>query len=159
MNFQTMNKQRKFMLIAAGIGIIAMFLPWITISIFGFSNSVNGMRDTGILIFLCFVAAAVIAIMGDPTQALDKTMWVLALAAAGLATLLMVIFLLRSTDMLSLLGYGFYFALLASMGLLFAVYNYRRAGYNIKDGLDSLKNSVGDKNKIDSPPPPPPPVV
>ena len=33
MNFQTMNKQRKFVLIAAAIGVISMFLPWISISI------------------------------------------------------------------------------------------------------------------------------
>ncbi len=35
MNFQTMNKQRKFILIAAAVGIIAMFLPWVKISFFG----------------------------------------------------------------------------------------------------------------------------
>ena len=31
MNFQTMNKQRKFVLIAAAVGVISMFLPWISI--------------------------------------------------------------------------------------------------------------------------------
>ncbi len=157
MNFQTMNKQRKFMLIVAAIGAISMFLPWITISFLGMSNSVNGMRDTGILIFLCFLAAGVIALMGDQTQALDKTMWIIALAASGLAALLMIIFFLRSMDALSFLGTGFYLALLASLALLFVVYNYRNTGYNIKDGFDSLKNSMGEKNKTDTPPPPPPP--
>lgn len=37
MNFQTMNKQRKFVLIPAAAGIISMFLPWVRISVFGFS--------------------------------------------------------------------------------------------------------------------------
>ena len=94
--------------------------------------------------------------MGDQTQSLDKTVWTVALAASGLAAILMVIFFLRTMDAISYLGFGFYLALLASLGLLYVVYNYRNAGYNIKDGFDSLKNSMGEKNKIDSPPPPPP---
>ena len=32
MNFQTLNKQRKMILIAAAIGLIAVFLPWIKMS-------------------------------------------------------------------------------------------------------------------------------
>ena len=33
MNFQTMNKQRKFVLIAAAVGVISMFLPWVSVSV------------------------------------------------------------------------------------------------------------------------------
>jgi hypothetical protein len=61
MNFQTMNKQRKFVLIAAGVGIISMFLPWVSVSVLGFSQTVNGMHDKGILVFLCFSASVIIA--------------------------------------------------------------------------------------------------
>ena len=58
MNFQTMSKQRKFVLIASAIGIISMFLPWF--SFFGFR--ISGMHGVGILVFLCFVIRPHIAI-------------------------------------------------------------------------------------------------
>ena len=69
MNFQTMNKQRKFILIAAVVGIIGMFLPWINVFFF----SVNGMHSWGILAFLSFIVAGAVALLGDQTKNLDKT--------------------------------------------------------------------------------------
>lgn len=154
MNFQTMNTQRKFMMIAAGVGVIAMFLPWIRISLFGFgSESINGFHDTGILVFLCFVACGVIAFMGDQQAPLGKTMWMASLIAGGLAAVLMIIFFLRGMDAISYISFGFYLSLLAALGLVYAIYNYRAAGYNVKDGFDSLKDDInkktdsGDTNK------------
>ena len=85
MNFQTMNKQRKFVLIAAAIGVISMFLPWISVSVLGYSQSVNGMHDKGILVFLCFAASGIIAYLGDQTKNLDKTMWTVTLLAGAIA--------------------------------------------------------------------------
>lgn len=156
MNFQTMNKQRKFILIAAGIGIIAMFLPWIKISFLGYTaGSVNGMHDWGILIFLCFIAAGGVTLLGDQTKTLDKTMWMVALVACGIAALLMVIFFIRASDAISFISLGFYLALIAALGALYAAYNYRAAGYNIKDGFNSLKEDIEKKTKSDNPPPPP----
>jgi len=67
MNFQTMNKQRKFVLIAAAVGIISMFLPWI--SFFGFS--INGMHGSGIVVFLCFAVSGIISLLGDQTKNLE----------------------------------------------------------------------------------------
>src|SRR6266536_3200206 len=56
MNFQTMSRQRKFIMIAAAAGIISVFLPWVTVSIFGESQSTNGFRSYGIVVFLAFAA-------------------------------------------------------------------------------------------------------
>ena len=58
MNFQTMHRQRKFILIAAAAGVISMFLPWVSISAFGMDvgQSNNGVRGGGILIFFLFAA-------------------------------------------------------------------------------------------------------
>ena len=90
MNFETMSKQRKFILIAAAVGFIAMFLPWINISFFGISSSLNGMHDKGILVFICFVVAGVLAYTGDQTKNLDKKNWFIVLIAGALATLIML---------------------------------------------------------------------
>ena len=86
MNFQTMSKQRKFILIASAVGVISMFLPWVKISLFGFSSSVNGMRDAGIFIFLCFVACGVISFLGNQTTNLDRTMWMVTLIVGGIGS-------------------------------------------------------------------------
>jgi len=141
MNFQTMNKQRKFILIAALAGIIAMFLPWV--SVFGFSS--NGMHGSGIVVFLCFIGAGVVAYLGDQTKTLDKTYWFVALACGGLATLITVINFLRGIEAISYYGIGFYAATAASIAVLAAAYVYRSPGDSIKSGFDSLKNDIEKK--------------
>lgn len=143
MNFQTMSKQRKFVLIAAAAGVIGTFLPWV--SVFGFS--VNGLHGFGIFIFLCFIVAGALAFMGDQTKNLDKTNWMITLIAGGLAALIMVINLLNSIDGFSFLGIGFYIDLLASIGVLAAAFLFRTPGDTIKGGFDSFKKDMNDKMK------------
>ena len=146
-----MSKQRKFILIASAIGVISMFLPWVKISLFGFSSSVNGMRDSGIFIFLCFVACGVISFLGNQTTNLDRTMWMVTLIVGGLAALIMVINFLRASDGMNFLSYGFYMALLSSIGLVVAAYLFRTPGESIKSGFDSLKKDIEEKTKQDTP--------
>ena len=151
MNFQTMSKQRKFILIASAVGVISMFLPWVKISLFGFSSSVNGMRDSGIFIFLCFVACGVISFLGNQSINLDRTMWMVTLIVGGLAALIMIINFLRASDARDFLSYGFYLALLSSIGLVVAAYLFRTPGESIKSGFDSLKKDIEEKTKQDTP--------
>lgn len=161
MNFETMNKQRKFILLAATAGILGMFLPWIRISFFGItSGSINGMHDWGILTFLCFIAAGGVALSGDQTRSLNKTPWMITMISGGIAALFMVIFFIRAMDVsISFLSFGFYLSLIAALVLLYASYAYRALGYNIKDGFDSLKGDIEKKTKNDQTPPPTPPVI
>ena len=149
MNFQTMNKQRKFILIAAAVGIIAMFLPWVRVSIFGISNSVNGLHGSGILVLLCFAGAGVVAFLGDQTKNLDKTFWMIALVCGGLATLIMVWNLIDafSSGISSYISIGFYLATAAAIGVLASAWLFKASGYSIKDGFDSLKHDIEDKTK------------
>ena len=151
MNFQTMSKQRKFILIAAAIGIIAMFLPWID----AFVIKANGMHGKGIIVFLCFAAAGVMAYMGDQTKNLDKTPWFITLICGAIATLMMILFYSDASSnsiVGSLLAYGFYIAAIASIGLLAVTYLFRSAGDSIKGGLDKLKDTIEQKTKSDNPP-------
>ncbi len=152
MNFQTMNRQRKFILIAAAAGFIAMFLPWVRISFFGLSNSINGMHGSGILVFLCFIGAGVVAFLGDQAKNLDKTFWFIALACGALASLIMVWnFIDAMGSGMSYLSIGFYLALLAAVGVLLAAYIYRNPSDSIKSGFDSLKQDIEEKTKTDNP--------
>jgi amino acid transporter len=75
------HKQKLYALIAAGVALVALFLPWISISAsFGGAmqgtfnspgGSVNGMRDWGLLSFAGIIGVAVLTLMGN--RALDYT--------------------------------------------------------------------------------------
>jgi peptidoglycan/LPS O-acetylase OafA/YrhL len=137
MNFQTMSKQRKMILIASAVGFIALFLPWASF----FGISVNGMRGWGIVLFLCFLGAGVLAFMGDQTKNLDIKSWTLALIAGGVAALVMVISFLSSLDVLGYMSIGFYLALAAAVALPVLTYQNRSAGDTVQAGVDALKGT------------------
>ena len=141
MNFETMSKQRKMMLIASAIGVIAMFLPW-----WSFIISINGMHGSGILVFLCFLAVGAMAFMGDQTTNLTRTNWMIALIASALAAVIMVINFLTSLDLLSFLSFGYYLALAASVAILAITYMHRSAGDTIQSGFDNLKRNFDNKS-------------
>jgi hypothetical protein len=142
MNFETMSKQRKFVLIAAAIGIISMFLPWF--SFFGYR--ISGMHGIGILVFLCFVVAGVIAYLGDQTKNLQKTMWLITLISAALATLIILGRIIdASGSIVGLLSFGIYLAGLAAIGVLLSAFLFRSPTDNIKDSFESLKHDINTK--------------
>ena len=161
MNFQTMSKQRKFVLISAAVGFISMFLPWI--SVMGVSSA-NGMRDKGILVFICFVACGVLAYLGDQTKNLDKSMWSITLLAGAIALLFTIWFYFQLSDTfmgVATPGFGLYIAALAAIGVLGSAYMFRSPTDNIKDGFNSIKKEIeskmGNSAGGTTPPPPPPP--
>lgn len=162
MNFQTMSKQRKFVLISAAVGFISMFLPWISVSMMGYSQSVNGMHDKGILVFLCFVASGVIAYLGDQTKNLDKTMWAVTLLAGAIALLFTIWFYSQASGSIlgsSFIGFGVYIAAIASIGIIVSAYMFRSPTDNLKDGFNSMKKDIESKmgNTGNTPPASPPP--
>jgi peptidoglycan/LPS O-acetylase OafA/YrhL len=163
MNFQTMSKQRKFVLIAAAVGIISMFLPWI--SFLGFN--INGMHGSGILVFLCFVASGIITLLGDQTKNLEKTMWGITLIAGAIALLIILYFFIEASgngNIFGSVGFGFgvYISGLAAIGVLISAYLFRSPTDNIKDSFNSMKKNIENKmgntgSTTPTPPPPPPP--
>ena len=149
MNFQTMSKQRKFILIAALAGIIGMFLPWYTFSLFGVYGSVNGMHGEGLLVFLCFAVSAVIAYLGDQTKTLLPSSWIIVLICGALATLIVAWNMLRSNDygLLSSMSFGIYLVVIAAIGVVAAAFIFRSPTDTIKGGFDSFKKDVNDRIK------------
>lgn len=148
MNFQTMNKQRKFVLIASAIGVISMFLPWISVSIFGYTQSQNGMHDLGILVFICFLVSAAIAYLGDQSKNLDKNMWGITLAAGAIAIISTIGFYFKASDSImgnSLVGFGLYIGGLAAIGVLASAYIFRSPTDNLKDTFNTMKKNIESK--------------
>jgi len=129
------------MLIAAAVGVISIFLPWF--SYYGFS--VSGMNGWGVLVFLCFAAAGVLAFMGDQTKNLSQDKWMIALIVSGIAALVMVIRFLTNMEILRLFSFGFYLALIAAVALLAVTYMFRSSTDNLQAGFDDLKTSFGSR--------------
>lgn len=153
MNFQTMNKQRKWMLIAAAVGVISMFMPWFKISFLGMGSSQNGMHGNGILVFICFLAGGIIAFLGNQEKSLDRPMWMLAIVASALAALLMIINYFKVSDnpfASGMISFGFYLALLAALALLVVTIIFRDKSHNFKEGLNDWKEKIEDKTKGNS---------
>lgn len=144
MNFDTMSQQRKMILIAAAVGVVAMFLPWVSVSIplLG-SSSANGMHNSGILVFLAFASAGIIAFMGDQTQNLNRTNWMLALIAGAIAVIVTAINFFDIPG--AARGYGLYIALAASIAIVAFAYMHRSAGDSFQSGFDTLKSNFNDK--------------
>jgi hypothetical protein len=148
MNFQLLSKQRKFILIFSVLGFISMFLPWVSLSMFGSTQSINGMHNRGIIIFFCFIIAGIIAIKDQQQKKLEKTMWMLTLFAGALSLVFTFWFYSEATSSIlgsSLVGVGTYLSALSALGIILSAYLMKAPEDNISDGFNSLKASFQRK--------------
>jgi len=141
MNFETMSKQRKMILIATAVGVIGMFLPWTSFG--GFTAS--GMRGGGIIVFICFLAAGFLSFTGDQTTNLNKMNWTLTLIVGAIALLIAVINFFDAPK--AIIGVGLYVALAASIAVLAFAYMNRSAGDSFQSGFDTLKSGFNNASQ------------
>ena len=131
-----MNRQRSLIFVFAAIGIISILLPWFSANTFGFAVHVNGFHSWGILTFACFVAAAVIALAGKKTVALNHPTWLMALLCGALALLSVIMFIAASgtdnaPDFVSpQFGMGVWIAFIAAAGIIVFAWIYRNGAKN-----------------------------
>ena len=146
MNFLLMHKQRRFVLILAAIGLIAVFLPWVTVGgIFGDSLNANGFNGVGIVVFLALLAVAIIALMGDQKKAEERNMWMITLLAGFIALLFAVIkYSQISGSAFGIVspGYGLWISLAASLAVLISAWLFKNPGDTLQSGFDSLKKNI-----------------
>lgn len=123
---EQIHKQKLYCLIFAGVALIAIFLPWLSISlgIFG-GGSVNGFRSWGMLSFFGVIGVAVASLMGDKALPFDDTFKKVALGSFGAIALGALIFFLRiSSEGLGVgsAGFGLWIALIAGvLGLVWVL--------------------------------------
>ena len=80
-----MNKQRLAILILAAVGVISVFLPWVSMPLIG---SVNGAHGIGWLVFVLYAATIVVSLLCDRTQPLAGKMLYAAIAPSAVARLI-----------------------------------------------------------------------
>lgn len=151
MNFQTMNKQRKLILIAAVVGIISIFLPWFSAGAFGFSVSTNGFHGWGVLAFFAFVIGGIVSLIGEQTQSLEKNLWFVAMICGALALLSVIISIISSRTgdyafVSADLGVGIWLALIAAAAVVAFAWLFKNPEHNLKGGFENLKQAVASSS-------------
>ena len=115
---------------------MSILLPWFSANAFGFTVHVNGFHSWGILTFVCFVAAAVIALVGKKTVAFNPATWLMALLCGALALLSVIMFMASSwtgnaPDFVSpKFGIGVWIAFIAAAGIVVFAWIYRNGAKN-----------------------------
>jgi hypothetical protein len=167
MNFQQLNKQRKTIIIGAACGIIACFLPWFSYGM----GSINGMNGIGVLVFILFILAGLLALAGDQKANIPAKMW-LPVLGAGVVNICIIGYLIIrwesamngvSSEESGVLGsvglsFGIWAAIAGAILVAFGAYRFRSANDNLKDSVRSLKSdltkAMADKGKDSNTVPP-----
>jgi hypothetical protein len=157
MDFNTMHKQRKFVMIAALIGLIGCFLPWVTFpGIMGIGGgSWNGFHRGGLLVFVSMIAAGVMAFLGDQKNNLSQTAWLVVLGAGAISVLICILTMINkfgAGDMGGYVkvGFGLFIAAAGAVGVVAAAYLFKGSSQDLKQSLNEMKKTV--ENKLDGDP-------
>ncbi len=159
MNFQQMHIQRKAVIIGAAIGIISCFLPWFSYGM----GSVNGMNGIGVLVFILFILAGLLALAGNQKDYIPAKMW-LPVVGAGVINICIIAYLIirwesamsgvsNESGVYGSIGLsvGIWAAIAGAIVVAFGAYRFRSADSNMKDSFRSLKSDVdkaiSDKGK------------
>ena len=149
----SMNKQRKLILAAAGIGVIATFLPWFSISAraFGYSasNGRNGFHEAGIFYFIFLVVVGIIAVLGDQSKTLEKNMRLAVIGSGIMALISLLVAYSQAQDhtdagfgMVSLnIGIGLMLAFITSIGVIAIPFVIKNSGESLSGDLANLKGN------------------
>ena len=113
------NKQRLFIVIAAGIGILSAFLPWAKVSLFGISDTSIGLGVGAWFSLLLYAGAGAMAFLGEKPEAVEKSKMNIMVILGGLGALfsLWKVIQISSEKMIST-SFGCYLSLLAGLALV-----------------------------------------
>lgn len=162
-----MNKQRKLILLAAMIGIISTFLPWVSVSAgaFGYSisRSQNGFHGVGILYFILMIGVALIGFMGTKTDMVSKNIRLGVMGGAALALICLLIAYGNAKDQAgggyglvnAAVGIGFILSFLAATALILIPLFIKQPGESLAGDLEQLKTTFNSiKTQIPTSPKP-----
>lgn len=142
------------MLIAAVVGMISTFLPWITVSAgaFGYnvSRSQNGFHGIGILYFILLIAVAAIAVIGEQQEMLQKNRRLMAIGGSVLSLICLLIAFSNAKEETSgsfgmasaSIGFGLILAFLSALSLTAVPIVIKNAGESLAGDFDQLKSGL-----------------
>jgi len=125
MNF---HKQKLYSLIVAGVALVALLLPWLSVSFLGASQSWNGFRGWGLLSLIGIIGVGALSFIGNKTEAYTPEYKKYVLIAFGAIAAGALLFFFRKNsvvggfDNLADTGIGLWICLVAGLGGL--AFNY-----------------------------------
>ena len=140
-----MEKKRLFITVVAGVGMLATFLPWVSLPV----ASISGTQDGGWLTLILFAAGGAIAwFYGSREEPLDKQKLLGVWIPAALATIIVLLKLFRDySDELfgsASRGFGLWLALLAGIAQVAVCFFFKgSAGWDIPSSFDDVKKASG----------------
>lgn len=138
-----MHKQRLAVIIAAGLGVISTFLPWI--SVFGiFTVSGLGVGWPGYLTFVACAAAGVFAFLGDDRNTAIESSYVKFVAIAGAIPFLVILLNIFQALGTGGLGMGIWLALIATLAIVAVPFVIKDSGEFEMPTKDSIKDEFNE---------------
>src|SRR4029079_11192122 len=116
------HKQKLYSLIAAGVALIALLLPWISISFLASSQSWNGLRGWGLLSLVGVAGVVGLSFVGNKAEDYTEEYKKYVMIAFGAVAAGAVLFFLRKNsvvggiDNLVKTGIGLWLCLIAGLG-------------------------------------------
>lgn len=132
MNF---HKQKLYSLVIAGVALVALLLPWVSVSFLGASQSWNGIRGWGLLSLLGIGGVAALSFMGNKADDYTAEYKKYVMIAFGAVAAGAVLFFLRKSSVAGGLndlvktGIGLWLCLVAGL-----------AGLALSYGLIKIEN-------------------
>jgi hypothetical protein len=140
MDFKTLHKQRKFIMIAAAVGILMLLV-----------GLQYGLGGEGLITLIAFAAAGYFAYAGDQKKPMAKNNWLGTLGCGGLIILLFLINILRfGSILLKYAGFDFWLVIIAAVAIVVSAYMFRDPSQDLKASLSDMKKQV--ENKLDNDP-------
>lgn len=101
LKFITMNKQRLAILITAGLGGLATFMPWIKVPILG---SVSGTQGDGWITLILFGVAIALSLMNDRSKMLVGGLRIVAVIPPMLASVIGILKIMEFKSKMAEMG-------------------------------------------------------
>lgn len=141
-----MHKQRLAVIIAAGAGVIATFLPWVSVSMGFLGNyTISGISIwPGILTLLLCGGAGVLAFLGDDRNRPIESSYVKFVAIAGAIPFLIILLNILRALGTGGLGIGIWLALLASAAIIAVPFVIKDSGEFSMPTKDSIKDEFNE---------------
>lgn len=139
-----MHKQRLLVVAASTIGAISIFLPWISLTIFGLTISASGYEvwDGWVVFGLCGAAIAMALTQGDKTTEMDQDVKKKVIGfGAGIAGFMLFELVVRIG--FSAAGFGAFLALLAGIGILAAPFIIKGDGSFEMPTKETINEDLG----------------
>jgi hypothetical protein len=127
-----LHRKKLYALIVAGIALVSMLLPWVSINFLGVTRSWSGFRGWGILSLIGIVGVVVLTLSGNRTSNYTEEFKKYAMYCFGGIALGALLFLFRKNSALGggfvelKTGIGLWLCLLAGLGGIALLYGLIR---------------------------------